>query len=191
VFVSNVLSGTVTRFDLLVPRGIGKPIVLTKTQIASGFTSVPNSSALVLGPTGLAFDAKTDTLFVASTADNAIFAISHAGARMTDAGMGKVVIQNDPHLHGPLGMVLAPNGDLIIANGDAINPDGAHPSEIMEFTQSGQFVSQFSLDPNVDGPFGIALASENGQIRFAAVDDNTNMVSIWTLPERQHNLPPF
>jgi hypothetical protein len=83
-------------------------------------------------------------------------------------------------------MVLAPNGDLIIANGDAINPDSNNPSEIMEFTQSGQFVTQFSLDSAVDGPFGIALASENGRIRFAAVDDNANTVSIWTLPERQH-----
>jgi hypothetical protein len=191
VFVSNVLSGTVTRIDLRVPRGASKPIVLDEVQIASGFTTQPNASALVLGPTGLAFDAKTNTLFVASTADNEIFAIPNAGSRSTDAGTGKVVVNDQTHLHGPLGLVLAPNGDLIVANGDAVNTDPNQPSEIVEFTQSGQFVSQFSLDPSVDGPFGIAIASENGRIRFAAVDDNDNMVSIWTLPEHQHHLPPF
>ena len=191
VFVSNVLSGTVTRIDLLVPRGASKPIVLDETQIASGFTHVPNSSALVLGPTGLALDVRTDTLFVASTADNAIFAIHNATTRSTDAGIGKLVVQDLTHLHGPLGLVLAPDGDLIVANGDAVNTDSNQPSEIVEFTQSGQFVAQFSLDPSVDGPFGIAIASENGRIRFAAVDDNDNMVSIWTLPEQRHHLPPF
>ena len=36
VFVSNVLSGTVTRIDLQIPAG-GKPQVLSKTQIASGY----------------------------------------------------------------------------------------------------------------------------------------------------------
>jgi DNA-binding beta-propeller fold protein YncE len=187
VFVSNVLSGTVTRIDLSDPRGAAKPIVLDEVQIASGFTTEPNGSALVLGPTGLAFDAKTGTLFVASTADNEIFAIPNAGTRTTDAGTGSVAVQDQTHLHGPLGLVLAPNGDLIVANGDAQNTDPTQPSEIVEFTQSGQFVSQFSLDSSVDAPFGIAIASQNGRIHFAAVNDNNNMVSIWTLPEKQHN----
>ena len=45
------------------------------------------------------------------------------------------------HLHGPLGLVLAPNGDLITANGDAVNPIPTPPSELVEFTPAGKFVA--------------------------------------------------
>ena len=86
IYAINVETYCFTRIDLSDPRGAAKPIVLDEVQIASGFTTEPNGSALVLGPTGLAFDAKTGTLFVASTADNEIFAIPNAGTRTTDAG---------------------------------------------------------------------------------------------------------
>ncbi|HEV3344214.1 MAG TPA: hypothetical protein VG125_27810, partial [Pirellulales bacterium] len=180
VFVANVVSGTVTRIDLKVPRD-GKPRVRSETVIASGFTSKPNGTALILGPTGLAYDARTDTLYVAATADNTIFAIPDAGRRRTDAGTGRDLFagQSDPHLHGPLGLILAPNGDLIVSNGDAVSPDSAQPSELVEFTAQGQFVAEFSVDANAGGAFGIAATDDNGQLRFAAVDDNTNTVSVW------------
>lgn len=186
VFVSNVLSGTVTRIDMLVIPGLDKPLVLDEVQIASGYTHQPDPNALVLGPTGLAFDAKTDTLFVASTADNEVFAIHNAAIRFSDAGRGKVIYSDPVHLHGPLAMVLAPNGDLIVSNGDAVNADPNQPSELVEFTQHGKFVSQFQVDTTPGAAFGIALASLNGQIQFAAVDDATNTVSIWTLPGQKH-----
>ena len=40
-------------------------------------------------------------------------------------------IFSDPHLRGPLALVFAPNGHLLTANGDAVNGDTAHPSEIV------------------------------------------------------------
>ena len=187
VFVSNVLSGTVTRIDLQVPRHGSAPKVLSETQIASGYAHRTDAAALLLGPTGLAFDEKTDTLFVASTADNAVYAIPNAEHTHHDAGKGKVIYNDPAHLHGPLALVLAPNGDLIVANGDAVNADPAHPSELVEFTQHGKFVAEFQVDPVADGAFGIAIqVSEDGQVRFAAVDDNTNTVSIWTLNAKHH-----
>jgi hypothetical protein len=82
-------------------------------------------------------------------------------------------------LHGPLGLVLAPNRDLIVANGDAINSDSNNPSTLVEFTRSGRFVAQFSLDPGFDAAFGIAITSSSQGLRFAAVNDNTNKVEIW------------
>jgi hypothetical protein len=42
-------------------------------------------------------------------------------------------------------------------------------------------VAQFSLDPAPGSAFGIALASFDGQVRFAAVNDDTNTLEIWTL----------
>jgi len=99
-----------------------------------------------------------------------------------DEGTGSLVYQDNTHLHGPLGLLLAPNGDLITANGDAVNPDASQPSELVEFTPSGQFVAQFSVDPGQGAAFGLAVHVSGNQIRFAAVDDATNVLDIWDLP---------
>ena len=183
IFVSNVLSGTVTRIDLAIPTG-GMPMVESETQIASGYAHRTDPNALVVGPTGLAFDRKTGTLYVASTADNAIFAIPDADDTRHDHGTGRMIFNDSSHLHGPLGLVLAPNGDLIFANGDAVNPDPNNANELVEITQRGKFVAQFQLDSGPGGgAFGVAVTSNDGVLRFAAVDDDTNTVHVWTLPE--------
>jgi DNA-binding beta-propeller fold protein YncE len=142
----------------------------------------------LLGPTGLAFDSLTGNLYIASTADNAVYVIPDALNRTTDAGTGSVVFNDSTHLHGPLGLVLASNGDLIASNGDAVNPDAAHPSTLVEFTPQGTFVSQFKLDPASGAAFGIAFEDlHNGKVRFAAVDDATNMVKVWTFKRPDPN----
>jgi hypothetical protein len=183
VFVSNVLSGTVTRVNLAV--GSSTVTVVSKTQIGSGYTHQPNAAAVVVGPTGVAFDAGLDTLYVASTGDNKIFAISHALERgNASSGTGSVVFADATHLHGPLGLVLSPTGYLITANGDAVNPGGTQ-NALVEFTRLGLLVAQYQLDAGAPGgAFGIALVSTSspGSIRFAAVDDDLNTVTIWTLP---------
>jgi len=180
VFVSNVLSGTVTRIDLLMPCH-GIPEVTSETQIASGYAHGLNNAALVVGPTGLAFDAKTDTLYVASPGDNEIFAIPNAAITQHDHGTGSVVVNDPTDLHGPLGLVLAPNGDLIAANGDAVFAGGTQ-NDLVEFNQKGQLVGSFQLDPRAPGAaFGVALAYVNGKLEFAAVNDNANTVEVFTL----------
>jgi sugar lactone lactonase YvrE len=183
LFVANVLSGTVTRINLSIPDG-GTPQVISETQIASGYAHSLVQPELVVGPTGLAFDAKTDTLYVASTADNAIFAVRRAAVTQRDHGTGRVIFNDPNELRGPIGLLLAPNGDLIISNGDGVNPDPNHANELLEITPQGKFVAQFQLDTGAPGAaFGIAVTSDNGVIRFAAVNDNTNTVTIWTLQQ--------
>lgn len=184
LFVSNVLSGTVTRVDLSIPTS-GTPSVVSKTQIASGYAISTNASALVVGPTGLAFDATTDTLFVASTDNNAIFAITNALTTLSDDGVGRLISNNSSFLHGPLGIALAPNGDLIVSNGDAVNAVSSQSNEIVELSPNGdmedKLVSSYQLDSGAAGAaFGVAVSDVNGVIRFASVDDNTNTVTIWT-----------
>jgi uncharacterized protein (TIGR03118 family) len=180
VFVSNVLSGTVTRIDLTIPKG-GRPQVESETQIASGYAHRTDPNALVVGPTGLAYDDRTDTLYVAATGDNAIYAIKDASDTNTDQGKGQVVVQDPQHLHGPLALVLAPNGNLIAANGDAVNPDANQPNELVEYTKQGKFVGQFQIDSGAPGAaFGLAAQQIGDLVRFAAVDDNTNTLSVWT-----------
>ena len=95
--------------------------------------------------------------------------------------MGRTVVVDATHLHGPLGLVRAPNGDLISAQGDAVNPDPNQPSEIVEFTARGRFVAQFSVDPSPGSAFGLGLSKSEEGVRFAAVDDamNVNVLDVW------------
>jgi hypothetical protein len=180
VFVSNALTGAVTRIDLDVPAG-GTPVVESLTRIASGYAHKTGPNGLVVGPAGLAFDARRDVLFVASTGDNEIFTVPNAARTHTSHGKGKLAINDSVHLHGPVGLVLAPNGDLIVSNGDAVNPDPNHPNELVEFNREGHFIGQFQLDSGAGGAaFGIAVTEVNGEVRFAAVDGNTNSLDLWT-----------
>jgi hypothetical protein len=179
VFVSNVKSGTVSRLDLAV--GSSDVTVLRETKIAMGYTVQPNTAAVILGPTGLAYDRTTDILYVASTADNEIFAVPHAGNAVSPVVTGTPIFANR-HLRGPLALVFAPNGNLLTANGDAVNADPSHPSEIVEFTKSGEFVREFNVDASQGGAFGIAtLLSGNPPFNFAAVDDVPNVISVYSL----------
>ncbi len=180
MFVANVLDGTVVRLDArVVPGGL---TVLSHTQIASGYMHRCDPAALVVGPTGLVYDPAKDVLYVAATEDNKVFAVRHAAETAHDAGTGRLVYEDSTHLHGPLGMALAPNGDLLVANADVINSDPNQPSEIVEFTIDGRFVKQLSVDPMQGGSFGLAVATSGGTARFAYVDDVTGTLTIFTLP---------
>src|SRR5262249_61539876 len=114
------------------------------------------------------------------TGDNAIYAIGNAAFARNDAGKGRLIYSDDAHLRGPLGLVQAPNGNLITANGDAVNPDPNQASELVEFTPSGHFIGQFSIDSQQGGAFGLATSNFGGVLRVAAVEHITNSVDVWT-----------
>ena len=182
VYVSAVLTGTVTRLELQV--GDTQVTVVGATQVASGYAHRCDPAAFLVGPTGLALDREHDVLYVASTGDNAIFAVADARDRTMGAGKGTPVVTDAKHLHGPLGLVRARNGDLIAAQGDAVNPDPKHQSEIVEFTANGKFIAEFSVDPDTAGAaFGLALDQRDGgdEGRFAAVEDDSNFLDIWNV----------
>ena len=179
VFVSNVLDGTVTRLDLVV--GFDDVHLEKATRIASGYVHRCDSGAFVVGPTGLALDRERDVLYVAATGDNAFFAIRDASDTDVDRGMGRMVVTDPVHLHGPVGLVLAPDGHLIAAQGDAVSFDSTHPSEIVELTDTGRFVGQFSVDSAPGSAFGVALESGDDGFRFVAVDDGQNVVDLWNV----------
>ena len=182
VFVSNVLNGTVARLDVSVAsNGL---TLLKKTTIASGYTHVPNAAALILGPTGLAFDLATETLYVASTADNVIYSVAQASHRTSPVLHGKVAFA-DEHLRGPLALRFAPNGNLLAANGDAVNADVLHPSEIVEFTKWGQFVREYDVDSSQGGAFGLDTVLDGyGEFNYAVIDDVTNNLTVVQRPVR-------
>ena len=180
-FVSNAFAGTVVRLDLRV--GSTGVTAMSKTVIASGYQHQSDPVTFVDAPTGLVYDPDHDTLFVASTLDNAVYAVQNAEKTTTNNGTGNVIYSDNTHLHGALAMVMAPNGHLLVTNNDVINSDPGQPSEIVEFTVTGQFVTQLSVDPAQGGSFGLAVNVPNNIATFAAVDDNTASLLVWTLAQ--------
>jgi len=179
IFVSNVLSGTVWRFNLAIRPSSTAPIKVTgAVQVGSGFLHGASQAGFVAGPGGLAYNATTGTLYVASQFDNSIYAIHNAGHTSRDQGRGKLLVSDPTNLHAPIGLILAPNGNLIVANSDAFNVDTAQPSELVEYTQKGVFVARHSVDPANGGAFGLAIT--NGIL--AAVDDNVPALEKFTFP---------
>ncbi len=177
LFVTNVLNGTVaadsnvayggTVVRILIalsPRHI--PIMLNSTVIATGFAEQLNSSALVLGPTGVAVG-PTGTVYVADTIENRIASIPFGVFRQTPVGNGGFTLSSGGSLNAPLGLVVAPDGDLISVNGN----DG----NAVEVTPWGQQVDTVQIDPYNSGGdlFGLAIAPGNRGVLFVDDGDNT------------------
>jgi hypothetical protein len=179
LFVSNALSGAIMRYDLNVSNsGVS---VTSATQIASGYLHNCDPVTFVDAPTGLVYDPSEEVLYVASSADNAVYAVNDAADRNHDGGTGQLIYKDPKHLHGALGLAMAPNGHLLVTNNDSINPDPMQPSELVEFTVEGHFVKQISLDPGSGGSFGLAVEAVGKTAKLAAVDDSVNLFLIWTL----------
>jgi len=178
-FVTNALTGTVSRLTFHVSSNGLK--LLSSKIIASGYMHRGDPVSLFVAPTGLVYDVQRNLLYVASTGDNAVFAISNPVSRTSDGGTGFIVYQDNLHLHGALGLAAAPNGHLLATNNDTVNSDPNQPSEIVEFTKDGRFVKEISVDPSQGGSFGLAVNARGDQAIFAAVDDNTASLLVWTL----------
>ena len=158
------------------------------TQIASGYTVQPNPAAVIVGPGGLAYNSKNDTLYVAATGNNEIFAIPHASRTHSD--------QWDGHA-GLSGAVAPPRADRPGAGtqrrlahnqrrrGQLLNESSNQPSELIEFTPAGQFIGELSLDPGVQGAAFQVVALKSGQtILVATVNDGTNSLDMRTVNVR-------
>ncbi|HSZ35916.1 MAG TPA: hypothetical protein VK773_02410 [Acidimicrobiales bacterium] len=174
LFVTNVLNGTVAANPNPVNRGTvvrlsvfdppGRPpIFFGSSVIATGFTEELNSSALVIGPTGVALG-RNGTLYVADTANNRITAIPFATGRFFPAFGGGIPLSTGGSLNSPLGLATAPNGDLI-----AVNANDGNAVEISPF---GMQVDTKTIDPFNSGGdlFGLAVAPGGNGLLF--VDDN-------------------
>jgi hypothetical protein len=158
LFVTNVLNGTVAAGGHPVSGGtvvrIGldlsgsTPTVTSNQVIADGFTEHTDPNALVIGPTGVGLG-NGGVLYVADSANNRIAAIPGALTRMTPLGGGGTRVASGKPLNDPLGLTIAPNGDILSMNGG----DG----KIVETTPAGKTTSR-TLMPNGAGDlFGLAL----------------------------------
>jgi hypothetical protein len=180
IFVSNVLSRpagatstppsglcTVVRIDVSLSPG-GPPSMTGSTVIGNGFAWRANQAVFVQGPTGSALG-KNGTLYVAETIDSRIMAIPNALSRTTAVSADNSVVTSGGYLNGPLGMTLAPNGDVIATNGN----DG----NAVEITPAGRQIAKVSLVANGSGDlFGVTIAPNGRDLLF--VNDGTNALDI-------------
>jgi hypothetical protein len=182
LFVANVLNGTVAGNGNLVNGGTvlrltlrlhrdGPPSLARVTQVGSGFGEETNSVAFVEGPTGLGIG-RDGTLYVAETPTSQIFAIHHALTRSGSSGTGSVLTSGGK-VNMPLGLAIAPNGDVLTVNGG----DG----RIVETTPFGAQVASMYLDTTGTPPgngalFGLAVAPHRAGVYY--VDDNTNTLDL-------------
>ncbi len=181
LFVTNVLNGTVAakggtvfggtvlRLVVQIPRS-GLPWIQFNTTIGSGFAQKLDPAALVIGPTGVGLG-PNGVLYVADTLANRVAAIPNATFRGFSAGRGFTVSQGH-HLNGPLGLAVAPGGNILTVN----SGDG----NLVETTPSGFQIAVRTLDssgspPGAGALFGLAVKPFHRDVYF--VDDAPNTLN--------------
>ncbi len=182
LFVTNVLNGTVAakggtvfggtvlRLVVQIPRS-GLPWIQFNTTIGSGFAQKLDPAALVIGPTGVGLG-PNGTLYVADTLANRVAGIPDATFRGFSAGRGFTVSVGH-QLNGPLGLVVAPGGDILTVNSGNGN--------LVEITPSGFQVAVRTLDRSgspagAGALFGLAVKPFQRAVYF--VDDATNTLTL-------------
>ncbi len=180
VFVSNALGGntstshgtpvtgncTVVRLDFDLSAS-SPPALSGTTVVGSGYPWRANKAALVLAPTGLALG-HNGTLYVADTQTNTISAIPQATTRTTAQVATAGLLSAGGALDAPLGMTLAPNGNLVVVNGNNGNA--------VEITPAGRQLTTKTLVKNGAGDlFGI-ITTPGG---IVAVNDGTNALELF------------
>ncbi len=183
LFVSNVLNGTVAaspnvvnqgtvvRIDLNTPmdNGTNAPSEISRTVIVNGLAERTDPDALVLGPTGLAIG-PGGILYIADTLNNQVLALGGAIHRTT-VGTPSIVFSGAP-LNGPLGLIMTPTQDILVANGG----DG----NFVELGRKGSPQTVKVINLNGGGTlFGLAnFLPGNKGIYF--VDDGVNTLRLLT-----------
>ena len=179
LFVTNVLNGTVAANGQVVNKGTvlrlvvttpsyGLPRLLATTTIGSGFAEKTDPAALVIGPTGVGLG-RDGTLYVADTVNSAIDAIPGAVFRFTSAGTGRTVSAGGG-INGPLGLAIAPGGDILTVNSN----DG----NLVETTPAGDQVAVKTVNTAGAGAlFGLAVAPFGAGVYL--VDDALNNLDLF------------
>jgi hypothetical protein len=180
LFVSNVLNGgaaeglvtidnsTVLRIRLSSVAGHA-PKVQSEQVVADDIPWRDDKAALVIGPTGDAL-AKDGTLYVADTLESRIIAIPKAMTRTTALPDTGITLSAGGRLKQPLGLVLAPNGDILTTN--------AGDGNIVETTPAGHQIATAAGDAKTGAGslFGLAIAPGGNGLLY--VDDGFNTLRL-------------
>ncbi len=177
LFVTNVLNGTVasgetptdggTVVRIRLVDGHRAPKVTAMEVIAGGFPERTDPAALVIGPTGVGLGPE-GTLYVADTLGNRIAEVPGAMYRQTALGEGGTTVAANGYLTGPLGLTIAPNGDILTTN--------AGNGHIVETTPVGAEFQPVATGAGAGGLFGLALAPNGQGVLF--VNDTKNTLDL-------------
>ena len=197
LFVTNVLNGTVAANGSVVNQGTvvrvdlrvsetKMPFLESLTVVGAGFSERTDPAALVIGPTGLGLSpgcrhgedeceshsrGDEPVLYVADSLNNRVVVITDPLTRSRPSGPG-MVLSSGGSLNDPLGLTVAPNGHILVVNGN----DGF----ITEITARGAQIASELIDNNGNPPgagalFGVIFDPENGVV---FVDDATNTLNL-------------
>ena len=193
LFVTNVLNGTVAadgkivhkgtvlRIDLRIENG-SMPKEKSRTIVGSHFAERTDSAALVIGPTGVGLrgndrhdHGQDRVLFVADSLNNRIVAIRGALHRNSSGGTGMTVTKGGA-LNDPLGLAIAPNGNVLTVNGGdgflvETRVHGAHGHQVQKV-----LLDDMGNPPGAGALFGLTAVAGQG-IYF--VDDNENALNLF------------
>jgi hypothetical protein len=166
---ATVDQGTVERLTL-AESATAAPTVTAETQVAGGLAERASAAAFVQGPTGLAIS-PTGTLYIADNPTNQITAVAGALSSPSSTSPGAVLLSGG-QLANPLGLTLAPGGDLLAANGTN--------GKVVEITPGGKQVGEFyaihdvGQDPPGNGDlFDLAIDQAGTGVLFVKDDTNT------------------
>jgi hypothetical protein len=181
LFVANALGGqptintgppivtrsTVVRFELSLS-STHPPHLVGGTIVGSGFPWIADHAVVVLGPTGLALG-RNGTLYVDDAETNTVSAIPGAMSRTDAVNYGSSIISSGGALNSPLGMTLAPDGDLLVLNGNNGNA--------VEITPAGTQIATRTLIKNGAGDLiGLAVTPSGRGIEIS--DDGANALDL-------------
>jgi hypothetical protein len=177
LFVSTALNGGVAKavhtlknstvLRIRLTSGTGRPPkVLGEQVIANKIPWRDDPAALVIAPTGVAL-AASGTLYMADTLSNRIAAIPQALTRTTPAVGGGSTVSTGGMLKQPLGLILAPNGDILTTN--------AGDGKIVETTPAGKQLMARTADKKTGAGslFGMVLDPVSGGVFYVDDGDNT------------------
>jgi hypothetical protein len=180
-YESNAGDGTIVRFNI----NSG-----TADVIAKGFKVNHGKPGSILGPSGLAYDLKRDTLYIVDGANNTLVAFSKvskmaAGAVIVgkngktfsgpSASNARLVYSGSP-LNASISSALLFNGNLVIGNtGD---PNGKNL--MVEISTSGKMLDVLNVDTGPAGSiFGmVATGSSAATTKLYFNDDNDNNLQV-------------
>jgi hypothetical protein len=160
VFATDASTGQVLSID------ITQFPFFSVTPIATGLAVNKKAGASALGPAGLSYNAKTDTLYVVDGVDNTLIALAGAtNIRLVDAvtvlpggktfkyGKGQKpfasLVYSGSALKSPVASTLLPNGNLIVAN--------ASGNGLVEISTAGKVLATKVVQKgSVPAVFGLA-----------------------------------
>ena len=140
----------------------------SESVIATGFPERTDPAALVVGPTGVALG-EDGTLYVADTQGNRIAAVPARAVPHDAIGEGGgTTVAKGGYLNSPLGLTLAPNGDILTAN--------AADGNLVETTPVGAEFQPFDTGAGEGGLFGLVVTPSLKGVYM--VDDANNTLAL-------------